>query len=145
MSAVPSPDGSGAIRPIERAFPPVVQVSMVGLALAVVAGVLLASQVASDPSLVVPTAMVVAAVLLELVAVVMVVTIRPFAWTRFAQVFLWTFLAYVVQAGMIEFSFIRNDVPIAPLVVLTVGIVVFATIVPLMIAFTVARYQDPDD
>lgn len=126
-------------------MPPVVPVSMVGLGLAVVAGVLLASQVASDPSLVIPTVMVVAAVLLELLAVAMVATIRPFAWPRFGQVVMWTLLAYVIQGGMIEYSFIRNAVPSGPLVVLTVGIVVFSTIVPLMIAFTVARYQDPAD
>ena len=47
----------------------------------------------------------------------------------------------MTQSAVIEWSFIINDVPGRPLAVLTAGLVVFATIVPLMIAFTVARYQ----
>jgi hypothetical protein len=89
----------------------------------------------------VPTGFMVGAIVLELAAIVMLVTIRPFAWDRFFLVLGWTLLAYVLQSGIIEWSFIINDVPGRPLAVLTAGLVVFATIVPLMIAFTVARYQ----
>lgn len=129
------------VRPFERKLPPVVGVAMASLALAVTGGVILAAQAESHPSVALPMALEVAAVVLELVAIVMMVSIRPFAWFRFRQVFAWAFVAYVIQGGMIEWAFAKNHTPAGPLTALTMGIVVFATIVPVMIAFTTARYQ----
>lgn len=128
-------------RPIERALPPVVPVAMVALALAVTGGVILAAGAMTDPSLVVPAVLVISAVVAELVAAVMLATIRPFAWKRFRQVLGWTLLAYVIQSAVIVFAFVVNDVPAGPMALFCVGLVVFATDVPLMIAFTVARYE----
>lgn len=130
-----------AVRPFERKVPPVIGVAMAALTLAVAGGVILSAKAVQQPSLTLPAVFVVAAIVLELVAVALMVTIRPFAWDRFRLVFLWALLAYVIQAGIIEWAFVRNHVPAGPLIVLTGGLVVFATIVPLMIAFTVARYQ----
>lgn len=129
------------VRPFERKLPPVVPVAMLGLTLAITGGVIVVGQIGEKPSLAVPTVFMSGAIILELAAIVMLVTIRPFAWPRFALVFRWTLLAYVLQSAIIEWSFIVNDVPGRPLAVLSAGLVVFATIVPLMIAFTVARYQ----
>ena len=129
-------------RPFDRKLPPVVEIAMVGLAAAVTGGVILAAQATSDdPSLAAPTVLMGVAVVLELVAVALALRIKPFAWDRFRQVYFWAFLAYAIQAGMIEWSFAKNDTPAEPLTLLTIGLVVFATVVPLMIAFTVARYQ----
>lgn len=133
------------VRPFERKLPPVVEVAMVALAAAVTGGVILASQVTEDPSLVFPTVLMIVAAVLELVSIVLAVRVRPFAWDRFRQVYLWGFVAYAIQGGMIEWSFAKNDTPSGPLTLLTIGIVVFSTIVPLMIAFTVARYQAVDE
>lgn len=132
------------VRPFERTMPPVVPVAMVALALAVTGGIFLAANALQDPSLALPATLEIAAIVLEIVAYVMAARIRPFAWDRFRQVYLWAFLAYAIQGGMIEFSFINNDTPNDPLVWLTLGIVAFVTLVPLMIAFTVARYQAVD-
>ncbi|HEY3833575.1 MAG TPA: hypothetical protein VGO03_14860 [Acidimicrobiia bacterium] len=129
------------VRPFARKLPPVVGVSMASLALAVTGGVILAAQAQSRPSVALPMVLEVVAVALELVAIVMMVSIRPFAWFRFNQVFAVALVAYVIQAGMIEWAFAKNHTPASPLIALTLGIVVFATIVPVMIAFTVARYQ----
>lgn len=137
MSAAPT----AAVRPFERRLPPVVVVAMLGLTLAITGGVLVIAQIGKEPSLAVPTASMVVAIVLELSAIVMLVRIHPFEWARFLLVLRWTLLAYVIQSAVIEWSFIINDVPGRPLAVLTAGLVVFATIVPLMIAFTVARYQ----
>lgn len=131
----------GTVRPFERKLPPVVVVAMVALTMAITGGVLLVSQIGEEPALLVPSVLMGGAIVLEIVSIVMLVTIRPFAWDRFAQVFGWALLAYVFQSAIIEWSFIKNDVPGRPLALLTTGLVVFATIVPLMIAFTVARYQ----
>jgi hypothetical protein len=132
-------------RPFERKMPPVVEVAMVALAAAVTGGVILAAQATEEPSLTIPTILMVAAAVLELVAAVLLVRIRPFAWDRFRLVYGWAFVAYAIQAGMIEWSFAKNDTPAGPLTLLTIGLVVFATVVPLMIGFTVARYQAVDE
>lgn len=137
MSAV----AAAPVRPFERKFPPVVVAAMVGLTLAITGGILVVAQMGEKQSLAVPTGFMAGAIVLELAAIVMLVTIRPFAWDRFFLVLRWTLLAYVLQSGIIEWSFIKNDVPGRPLAVLTAGLMVFATIVPVMIAFTVARYQ----
>lgn len=129
------------VRPFERKLPPVIPVAMFGLTLAITGGVLVVAQIGEKPSLAVPTIFMAGAIVLELAAIAMLLTIRPFAWARFALVVRWALLAYVLQSAIIEWSFIINDVPGRPLTVLTAGLVVFATIVPLMIAFTVARYQ----
>jgi hypothetical protein len=130
-----------AVRPFERKFPPVVGVAMLALALAVTGGVILAGQAQEHPSVTTPGVLEVGAIVLELAAFVMLARIRPFAWDRFRLVFAWALVAYVIQGGMIEWAFAKYHTPARPLIALTLGIVVFATAVPLMIAFTVARYQ----
>ncbi len=134
-----------SVRPFERKLPPVIPVAMLGLTLAIVGGILVVAQIGEKPALTLPAIFVAGAVLLEIVAIVMAATIRPFAWSTFAAVFRWTLLAYVLQSSVIEWSFIINDVPGKPLAVLTAGIVVFATVGPVMIAFTAARYQSVTD
>lgn len=138
---VPAPGRVAHARPFERRVPPVIPVAMTALGLAITAGVILAAQAMVQPSLVLPAVLIAAAVALEITAVVLAATIRPFAWSRFRQVGAWTLLAYVLQSSMIEWSFAKNHVPGGPMTLLTIGIVVFATVVPLMIAFTVARYE----
>ena len=46
-----------------------------------------------------------------------------------------------ITAGLIEFAFVRNDVSGGALVVLTLSLVVYAVHVPVLIGFTVARYD----
>jgi hypothetical protein len=67
--------------------------------------------------------------------------LREFAWDKFFLVGRWTLAAYVVQAGMIEYAFVHNHASGAPLVIVTLMLVMFAFNVPLIISFTVARYQ----
>src|SRR4029077_15434915 len=69
--------------------------------------------------------------------------VRPFAWGRFFLVFRWALLAYVISAGMIGFAFVKDHVRGAPLALVLVMLVIYALDVPLVIAFTVARYSSP--
>jgi len=133
------------VRPFERKLRPVVGVAMAALTLAITGGILVVAQIGEEPDLVVPSVLMGAAIVLEIAAIVMLTAIRPFAWARFTQVFRWALLAYVLQSAIIEWSFIKNDVPGRPLAVLSIGLVVFSTAVPIMIAFTVARYQTVAD
>lgn len=144
MSAATTPDPM-TMRPFERTVPPVIPVAMVALALAVTGGVFLSAEALTNPSLVVPAIFVIAGAVLELAAVVLALRTRPFAWRRFRMVFGWALLAYVVQSAMIVFAFARNHVPGGPMALLVIGVAVFATDVPLMIGYTVARYQRPSE
>ena len=70
---------------------------------------------------------------------------RPgFNWDVFFGVARWALLAYGVIAAMLEFVFIHDGTRGGKLVVLTLSLAVFAVHVPLLIGFTVARYQPPE-
>ena len=71
----------------------------------------------------------------------MLVRTRGLAWDKFFLVGRWTLLSYVIAAGLIEFAFVRDHTRGGPLVVLTAMLVLFAVDVPLIISFTVARFQ----
>lgn len=133
---------AGRVRPFERRMPPVVPVGMAALTLAITGGVLLVAQIGSEPKLTVPAVFIIGAVVAEVVVVAMLASIRPLAWWRFKQVLGWALVAYVLQSAIIEWTFIKNKVPSGPLTLLTLGLVVFSTVVPLMVAFTTARYQE---
>ncbi|CAB4880800.1 unannotated protein [freshwater metagenome] len=127
----------------ENRFPPITQLATVSLAGVVVGGILMASYAPRRPPLLVPTLLLGLSVVLLIVAVVMLARLNDFAWTTFMKVARWAQLAYIVVAGMIEFSFVRNHTRGAPLLLVTAMLVVFALDVPLIIATTVARYATP--
>jgi hypothetical protein len=82
------------------------------------------------------------AVVLLLVVVAIFTRLKDFAWSTFALVFKWALLAYVIEAGMIEFSFIRDHTSGASLVIVLGMLVVFEVSVPTTIAFTAARFAE---
>jgi hypothetical protein len=126
-----------------RRFPPVAELAVVSLALVVVGGILMASYVPRRPPLGVPIAIAVVSAALLLTGGYLLSRLRPFAWDRFFLVFRWALLAYVISSAMIGFAFIRDHTRGAPLAVVLVMLVIFALDVPLIIAFTVARYDSP--
>ena len=125
----------------ERRLPPVTQLGMLSLGLVLVGGIYLSAHLPKHVS-VTP-----AAVLLGLSALVLAVNVialsraEGFAWNRFVYVALRALMAYAIVAGMIEYVFLRNHTSGGPLVVMTLSLVVFAVNVPVLIAFTVARYD----
>jgi hypothetical protein len=130
-------------RPADRRFPPVAEMAIVSLALVVIGGILMASYVPRRPPLGAPIALTAVSAALLLSGSYLVSRLRPFAWDRFFLVFRWALLAYVISAGMIGFAFIRDHTRGAPLAVVVVMLMIFALDVPLIIAFTVARYTAP--
>jgi hypothetical protein len=75
-------------------------------------------------------------------AVVLLARQPGFAWGRFSQVARWMLLAYVVVAGMLEFTFVYDHTRGAVLAVMTLLLATFTLNVPLLAAYTVARYED---
>jgi hypothetical protein len=126
---------------ISRRFPPVAELTTASLALVVVGGILMASYAPRRPPLGVPTALAVGGAVLLLASGYLLTRVRPFAWDRFLLVFRWALLAYVISAGMIGFAFAKDHIRGAPLALVLVMLVIYALDVPLVIAFTVARYS----
>jgi hypothetical protein len=126
----------------ERKLPPVTQLGMASLALIVAGGIYLSAHLPNH----VPLAP--AVVLLALSALVLATNlialsrVQDFAWPRFFEVGRWALFAYLITAGLIEYAFVRNHLSGAPLVVLSLSLLVYAVHVPVLIAFTVARYDD---
>ena len=134
---------AGPAQPSSRPLPPVAELAIVSLALVVIGGILMASYVPRRPPLAAPIALTAVSAVLLLSGGYLASRLRPFAWDRFFLVFRWALLAYVISAGMIGFAFIRDHTRGAPLAVVLVMLVIFALDVPLIIAFTVARYATP--
>jgi hypothetical protein len=124
-------------------YPPVAEVAMVPLVLVIIGGVVMASYVPRRPPLAIPTLLLVVAGAVMLWNIVVLARLREFAWDTFFLVFRYALVAYVISAGMIAWAFVKDRTTGAPLVVVLLMLVIFATDVPLIIAFTVARYQTP--
>jgi hypothetical protein len=149
MSEAALTDGTGEGRAAAPAaesprLPPIAEIAVAALALIVVGGVYLASEMESRISLALPIALLAAAAALMLADLAMLARIQRFAWRRFRVVASWLLLAYVVIVGMLEYVFLFDGVHGGVLAVLTGMLVVFGLDVPLIISFTVARFADPD-
>jgi hypothetical protein len=126
----------------DKPFPKAVELVTLSLAAIIVGGVWLGSHAPKRPPLVLPTVLLIVAVVLLLTGIGMIARVPGFSWDTFVRVGRWALVAYVIAAGMIEFAFVKNHTRGAPLLVVTCMLVVFALDVPFLIATTVARYQD---
>lgn len=127
---------------VSRRLPPVAHVAVVVMALVLGGGIYVAAYFPRRASLTPPVVVLVVAAVLLLGNVIQLARLREFAWHVFWQVTGWSFAAYVVIAGMIEFVFIRDGSRGSLLVVMTAMILVFAIDIPLLLGFSVARYQE---
>ena len=128
----------------ERRLPPVTQLGMLSLSLIAAAVIYLSAHLPKHVSLGPAIALLAVSALLLAANVVSLWRTEGFAWRRFLEVARWALLAYSIISGLIEYVFLRDNTSGGPLIVLTLSLVVFALNVPVLIAFTVARYDDPD-
>ncbi|MBS1843272.1 MAG: hypothetical protein JST53_02535 [Actinobacteria bacterium] len=124
-------------------MPPVTQVGMASLALIVAGGIYLAAHLPESVPLTPAIILLALSALLLAANLLSLTRIEGFAWWRFLQVGRWALLAYAITAGLIEYAFLRNGLSGGPLIVVTLSLVVYALHVPMLIAFTVARYAEP--
>lgn len=129
---------------MRRRLPPVAELTVGSMALVIVGGIWMASHLPARPPLGPALGLLIAGVVLLATAVVLLARIRPFAWDRLFLVARWALAAYVVIAGMLEFVFVKDGTRGSSLALLTMMLVVFAVDVPLILGFTVARYQELD-
>lgn len=127
----------------ERKFPPISEISIVTLVLIVTGGTFIAGHIPNEVPLLLPTILAAASALLLLVNVYLTATLKDFAWGIFKLVFAWSLAAYGVIAGLLMFVFLRDDIPGDVMTFLVVMLIIYAINIPLLFAFSVARYQDP--
>lgn len=129
-------DGADTVR-----LPPVTALGMVSLGLVLVAGIYLSAHLPQHVSLAPAIALLAASALVFSANMLALSRVHDFAWARFFYIARWTLLVYTIIAALIEYVFLRNHTSGGPLVVMTLSLVVFAVNVPVLIAFTVARYD----
>jgi hypothetical protein len=127
----------------ERRLPPVTEVGMTSLALIVAGGIYLSAHLPQHVSLGPAIVLLALSALLLVGNLYSLTRVENFAWTRFFEIARWSLLAYLVIGALIEYAFLRDQVRGGPLVILTLSLLVFAVHVPTLIAFTVARFEDP--
>jgi hypothetical protein len=133
-----------AAPPDERRLPPIQQIAVATIVLIVAGGIYTAAHlprhVPQGPTI----ALLAAAVVLLATNVVLLSRIDPFAWRIFRVVTAWVFAAYILIAGMLEYVFVYDHTRGTQLLILTAMLAVFAVNIPLLLGYSVARYQDPD-
>ena len=140
MSGQGHGQGPGGGAP-ERRFPPITEVG-VGSMICVISGVIyLASYLPRRAPLGVPVGLLAAGAVLLLANVLLLVRLKDFAWFRFFQVARWGLLAYLVIAGMLEYTFVYDHTRGELLVVMTLMLAIFTVNVPILLGFTVARFE----
>ena len=139
------PAQAGAATEAERQFPPITELAVASMALIIIGGTYIASYVPKSVPLALPLILLAGALAILAVDVVMVSRLQDFAWSVFKQVFGWSLLAYLVIAGMIGYVFVDDGTRGSLLVVLISMLAIYAVDIPLLLAFSVARYQEVTD
>ncbi|MHB8621429.1 MAG: hypothetical protein ACYDAG_18030 [Chloroflexota bacterium] len=142
MVTADSQPASPATMP-EGKLPPVTQTAVIAMILVIAAGIDIAAYLPNRAPLAVPAALLAAAGLAVIANAVALSRLREFAWRTFFTVGKWALLAYIIIAGMLELVFVLDGTPGDVLVLMTIILALFAIDVPMLFAFSVARYQPP--
>jgi hypothetical protein len=133
-----------ATAPAERQLPPITQLGMLSLSLVVIGVIYLAAYLPHRAPLAPAVGLLATAIAVLAANVILLSRQHEFAWWRFYQVARWALLAYIIIAGMLEYTFIYDRTRGSLLVTMTLMLVTFTLNVPILLAFTVARFQVSD-
>jgi hypothetical protein len=126
---------------LDRKLPPVTEIGAASM-IAIAGGVIyLAAYLPKHAPLWFAFVLLAVAAALQVTNALLLSRLRDFAWGTFFKVGRWALLAYAVIAGMIEFAFVFDHTRGTQLAVMTTMLVLFMLNVPVLIAFTVARYE----
>ncbi|HVA29633.1 MAG TPA: hypothetical protein VMU58_00035 [Gaiellaceae bacterium] len=126
---------------VDRRLPPVTEIGAASMIAIAVGVIYVAAHLPKHAPLGVAVAFLALAAALQVTNAFLLFRLRDFAWDRFFQVARWGLLGYAVIAGMIEYAFVYDKTRGSQLVVMTSMLALFMLNVPVLIAFTVARYQ----
>lgn len=127
----------------QRKLPPISELCLVSLAFIIIAGIYLASHMPNVPPMTIVIILLSLGGGLAILSCLLLSQITKFAWDKFFLVLRWIGLEYLIVAGMLEYIFIYDDVRGKTLVILTLALIIFAIDIPIIMSFTVARYQLP--
>lgn len=130
--------------PDQDSLPPVAEVSVAAMALIIIGGIYMASHLPHSAPTTLPIIVLVGAVALIGWNVFALSRLREFSWSSFWLVGRWALVAYVVIGGMLLFVFLRDGTRGTQLVLVMLMLIAYALIIPMLLAFSVARYQPPD-
>jgi hypothetical protein len=122
-------------------LPPISQVAMAVIAVVVTGGIYLAAYLPRQAPLGGAFALLAVAAGLLLWNIISLARIQNFAWNMFFLVGKWALLAYGIIAGMLEYVFVFDHTRGSILLVLTLMLAIFAVNIPMLLGFSVARYQ----
>ena len=125
----------------ERRLPPVTELGAASMAAIAVGVIFLAAYLPKHAPLWFPAVCLACAAGLVATNFLLLSRVPDFAWWRFNQVMRWGLLAYLVVAGMLEYTFLYDHTRGATLAVMTGMLLMFMVNVPLLMAFTVARFE----
>jgi len=126
----------------ERKAPPCDMVCVGIMALVLATAVYLIGFLPHKPTLVPAWIMLGIAVVLLLAVVILLFSNKDtINFHMFGKVFKWMLLAYVVISGMLGSIVFVNRMPADIVATAVVAMVLFAIDIPLLVAFTVAKYQ----
>lgn len=129
---------------LDRRLPPIAELAVASVACVLSGGVYMGAHLPKSPSLGPVIGLLATGGVLTLIAMAMLARVRRFAWGKFFLVARWAFLAYLVITGMLLLVFLYDHTRGGTLAVMVITLVVFAMDVPMVIAFTVARYEQPE-
>lgn len=128
----------------ERRLPPITELAIASMMLVVIGGIYIAAYVPKAVPLGPAVGLLVAAGVVLGANVIVLSRLQGFAWRRFFQVFGWSLLGYAVIAGMIGYVFVDDGTRGGVLVVLIAMLLVYAVDIPLLLGFSVARYEETE-
>jgi hypothetical protein len=123
--------------------PPIVPLTVASMASIIIGGIYIAGHLPQRVPLAPAVVLLLVSLVLVAAAVVMLRGLKGFSWPAFFTVGRWALLAYIVIAGMLEYVFVADGVRGTTLVLTTLMLAVYALDIPLILAFSVARYQSP--
>jgi hypothetical protein len=125
----------------ERRLPPIPTLCITSMTLVILGGIYLAAYLPNTPPLIVPAIVTGLGAALIVASAVALSRVERFAWPVFFKVGRWALLAYAITSGMIELVFVLDGTPAGVLALLTAMLAIYALDIPLLLAFSVARYQ----
>ncbi|MGH9304483.1 MAG: hypothetical protein ACRDZ5_08740 [Acidimicrobiales bacterium] len=125
-------------------LPPITALAVGSISLVIVGGIYMTSYLPRPAPLGPAVGLLVAAGVLLGAACGALARLRSLAWGTFFLVGRWTLLVYFVLAGMLEYVFVLDGTRGATLVLLTLMLAVFALDIPMLLAFSVARYREAE-
>jgi hypothetical protein len=129
----------------DRRLPPIGEIAMATIAVVVTGGIYLAAYLPRRAPLGPAFAIMGVAAALLLWNIFTLSRLRDFAWDKFFLVAKWALIAYLIVAGMLEYVFVVDHTRGGILAVLTIMLAIFAVNIPMLLAFSVARYQPAGD